>query len=272
MGTSSAPTPCRWPRTWKARRPRRARTATWKRGALLRSSTLASDLRAVRARAAAWQRRFAAPILDRSDEHRRSPVERNLAGKPEFDAIRVPLSQLRADLALRLAGARRKLTSDANFLQVVLLVAAGLILGSVLAAGLPAAAHHHATAGANSGAKPAGRGAASSPDPSSRQRRRARDRRARATRSTRCAGESCDELATVEAARAALRGAGARADTALTPSSSSSPTSPRTTCRSRCARSRASARRLSAATTASSTSAPTSTSTSPSTAPSGCRS
>jgi signal transduction histidine kinase len=103
--------------------------------ALVGSSTLAADLRSVRAKADAWQRRFVAPTLDRTGEHHTAPIERDLAGKPEFDAIRVPLSRLRADLALRLASARRQLSADANFLQVVLLIAAGLILGSVLAAG-----------------------------------------------------------------------------------------------------------------------------------------
>ena len=94
------------------------------------------DVRDTQARALAWQTRFVAPILRRTAEGHTGAIPRSLTGKGLFDAIRKSLVRLRADLSGRLAGARSQLDSDANFLQAMLIVAAALILGSVLGAGL----------------------------------------------------------------------------------------------------------------------------------------
>jgi signal transduction histidine kinase len=96
---------------------------------------LQRDVKAVRARASAWQRRFVAPAL--RDTRARSADARKptFAGKALFNAIRVSLRRLRNDLSRRLAGAESQLSSDASFLKVVLLIAAALILGSVIGAG-----------------------------------------------------------------------------------------------------------------------------------------
>jgi signal transduction histidine kinase len=99
------------------------------------SSTLAADVRAVRARARAWQSAFVAPILRRTRAGHTGSIPPTLSGKGLFDAIRVSLAQLRGDLSAKLTSARQKLNSDASFLQIVLLVAAALILGSVIGAG-----------------------------------------------------------------------------------------------------------------------------------------
>jgi signal transduction histidine kinase len=96
---------------------------------------LMADLRYTRGRANAWQTRFVAPILRRTAAGHTGAIPRTLAGKGLFDAIRKSLARLRSDLSAKLADARHKLDSDAGFLQAMLLVAAGLILGSVVGAG-----------------------------------------------------------------------------------------------------------------------------------------
>ncbi len=98
-------------------------------------ATLTADLRDTRARASAWQTQFVVPILHRTAEGHTGAVPRTLAGKGLFDGIRKSLARLRGDLSSNLADARRKLDSDARFLQAMLLVAGGLILGSVIGAG-----------------------------------------------------------------------------------------------------------------------------------------
>ena len=98
-------------------------------------SMLAADVRAVRERALAWQVRFVIPIMASTREGHTGAVPPTLAGKGLFDAIRAALARLQGDLAARLTSARRRLDNDASFLELVLLVAAALILGSVVGAG-----------------------------------------------------------------------------------------------------------------------------------------
>ena len=106
-----------------------------RRGAVT-GSVLVDDLRRVRARAGTWQLRFVEPILRSAPTADTRSIAHTLAGKRLFDAIRASLGQLQGDLASRLASERRQLSSDASFLEDVLLIAAGLIVGSVLGAGL----------------------------------------------------------------------------------------------------------------------------------------
>jgi signal transduction histidine kinase len=96
---------------------------------------LTGDVQAVRVRARAWQLQFAQPALDKVRTGQTESVAESVRGKTLFDALRVPLDRLQADLTSRLELARQQLEDDANFLQIVLLVAAGLILGSVIGAG-----------------------------------------------------------------------------------------------------------------------------------------
>jgi signal transduction histidine kinase len=98
-------------------------------------STLAADVAALRTRAQTWQHRFVVPNLRLTATGHTGSIPPNLAGKGLFDAIRIALGHLRTGLTARLASARRQLASDAHFMQIVLLVAAGLILGSVIGAG-----------------------------------------------------------------------------------------------------------------------------------------
>ena len=98
-------------------------------------SKLTGEVRAVRSRARAWQQQFVGPTLQHTNGGHLGAVSPTLAGKGLFDAIRVALGRLQADLAGRVASAHSRLDSDARFLQIVLLVAAALILGSVIGAG-----------------------------------------------------------------------------------------------------------------------------------------
>ncbi|MFZ1926804.1 MAG: ATP-binding protein [Solirubrobacteraceae bacterium] len=97
--------------------------------------TLTGDVQAVRERAHAWQLQFAQPTLRKIHMGHSESVTANVKGKALFDALRVPLEQLQAALNSRLMLARQQLENDASFLQVVLLVAAALILGSLIGAG-----------------------------------------------------------------------------------------------------------------------------------------
>jgi signal transduction histidine kinase len=99
-------------------------------------SMLTPDVRRVRARAQAWQLQFVVPVLRLTRKGPAASTPPTLAGKHLFDAVRASLGELRAHLSGRLAGARRQLSDDASFLQDVLLVAAALIVGSLLGAGL----------------------------------------------------------------------------------------------------------------------------------------
>jgi signal transduction histidine kinase len=98
-------------------------------------STLVDDVHVTRLRAQAWQRQFVAPILRRTHAGHTGSIPPTLAGKGLFDAIRVAIGRLHSDLAGKLSSSRQRLSSDAGFLQAVLLVAAALILGSVIGAG-----------------------------------------------------------------------------------------------------------------------------------------
>jgi signal transduction histidine kinase len=99
------------------------------------AASVALDVRQVRARVLAWKRRFVAPILRRTREGHTGAIPPTLAGKGLFDAIRVSLNSLHSDLSVKLTSARKQLNSDASFLQIMLLLAAALILGSVIGAG-----------------------------------------------------------------------------------------------------------------------------------------
>jgi signal transduction histidine kinase len=96
---------------------------------------LSHDLEAVRISAHAWQQQFVVPALRDTRTVNGRPTPRTLAGKGLFDTLRVSLGRMQHDLAGRLAASERQLESDANFLKIVLIIAAALILGSVIGAG-----------------------------------------------------------------------------------------------------------------------------------------
>ncbi len=97
-------------------------------------SKLSADLGRVRARVRSWQVGYTAPELASVAASR--PPRAPLAGRHLFDGIRASLGDLRSDLDANLGRARARLVSDARLLDVVLYLAAALIIGSVLASGL----------------------------------------------------------------------------------------------------------------------------------------
>jgi signal transduction histidine kinase len=96
---------------------------------------LSTDVSAVRTRTQAWQTQFVMPIMLSIRAGHTGSVPPTLSGKGLFDAIRTALARLRGDLSARLISARQQLNVDANFLQIALIVATALILGSLLGAG-----------------------------------------------------------------------------------------------------------------------------------------
>jgi len=103
--------------------------------AMVAPSDLLAELEAVRSRAHAWRLEFVEPALHRQRREGRSLAASKL-GKQRFDAVRAALASLQGDLERRLASGNRELERDARLLRLVLFVAGGLILLSVLAAGL----------------------------------------------------------------------------------------------------------------------------------------
>ena len=97
---------------------------------------LAIELAAVKSKAVAWRRQFVEPAL--ADPHlaARQAAGTSLGGKPQFDALRVALGHLRDRLEAKDGQARNALQSAADRLQLLLVLAAVLILGGVIGAGL----------------------------------------------------------------------------------------------------------------------------------------
>jgi len=98
--------------------------------------TVTAEVDAVSAAAAAWRTGYVEPILRLTDRTRRGSLTASLHGKQLFNAIRVPLGALQADLTRKDTQTRAQLNQAATLLAVALLIAAALIIGSVLGAGL----------------------------------------------------------------------------------------------------------------------------------------
>ena len=99
-------------------------------------SSLAVELAAVRAAAAAWRHQFVEPALAAPRVIARRSVGTDLAGKRQFDALRRTLGHLQDALEAKDAQARTGLQSASDKLQLLLILAAVLILGGVIGAGL----------------------------------------------------------------------------------------------------------------------------------------
>jgi signal transduction histidine kinase len=96
---------------------------------------LAAELTTVQARAETWRTEFVAPAVANPRLTARSASDGDLEGKQQFDALRASLATLRGVLEARDTQARDALQSAADRLEVLLILAAVLILGGVLAAG-----------------------------------------------------------------------------------------------------------------------------------------
>ncbi len=97
------------------------------------TSQLPADLAAVRARAEAWRSSYVLPIL--AQPRRPNATALDTRGKQLFDAIRRALERLHANLTRRDNEVRRQFFHEAKVLELVLILAGALILGSVAGAG-----------------------------------------------------------------------------------------------------------------------------------------
>ncbi len=96
---------------------------------------VAPDVAKVRAAADAWRGGYVAPTLIEPNLSKRQSIALDLHGKQLFDVVRGSLTSLVRTLNAKSTHARANLTSAADTLQTLLILAGALILGAVLAAG-----------------------------------------------------------------------------------------------------------------------------------------
>ncbi|HEX3911243.1 MAG TPA: ATP-binding protein [Solirubrobacteraceae bacterium] len=94
------------------------------------------DVARVRSSADAWRGGYVAPTLIEPHSSKAQAIMADRAGKRLFDGVRSSLATLERELDIKDADARDRLEDAAGSLQTLLIVAAVLILGGVLAAGL----------------------------------------------------------------------------------------------------------------------------------------
>jgi signal transduction histidine kinase len=99
-------------------------------------ATIAMEVELVRARAQTWQRELVTPVLAHSRQSASRSLAVNVEGKHLFDAVRTSLTQLQSALTRKDMQTRKQLEHSASTLQLLLVLAAVLILGGVLGAGL----------------------------------------------------------------------------------------------------------------------------------------
>jgi signal transduction histidine kinase len=96
----------------------------------------AANVDLVRARVDAWQSQYVSPALAAGRSSAPRPIAVEVEGKRLFDSVRASLRQMDGELQRVDTSARAKLNAAAAKLEVLLIVAAALILGGLLAAGL----------------------------------------------------------------------------------------------------------------------------------------
>jgi signal transduction histidine kinase len=96
---------------------------------------VAADVARVRAAADAWRSVYVAPTLIEPNLSKRRSIALDQRGKRLFDVVRGSLASLVRTLNAKSTHARANLTSAADTLQTLLILAGALILGAVLAAG-----------------------------------------------------------------------------------------------------------------------------------------
>jgi signal transduction histidine kinase len=95
-----------------------------------------ADINLVRARVDAWQSKYVSPALAGGHSAAPRPIAIEVEGKRLFDSVRASLRQLDGELQRVDTNARAKLNAAAAKLEILLILAAVLILGGLLAAGL----------------------------------------------------------------------------------------------------------------------------------------
>jgi signal transduction histidine kinase len=94
---------------------------------------VAAELAMVQIASQSWEHKYAVPSLASPTTHRSVVID--LEGKRLFDAVRLSLGRLQKALEVEDSQTRDKLEDAASNLQLLLIVAAVLILGGVLGAG-----------------------------------------------------------------------------------------------------------------------------------------
>jgi signal transduction histidine kinase len=96
---------------------------------------VAADIAVVRGHVEAWHDRYVSPVLAGDGASQPRPISVEVQGKHLFDSVRGSIGQLQSALQSAESSARSKLNGAAARLEALLIVAAVLILGGVLAAG-----------------------------------------------------------------------------------------------------------------------------------------
>jgi signal transduction histidine kinase len=98
-------------------------------------ATVVAEVEMVRRRAQTWRVTYVAPALLHRRRLGSRSIQSDLMGKQLFDAVRASLARLQGALEARDAQTRAELERAASNLELLLVLAAVLILGGVLAAG-----------------------------------------------------------------------------------------------------------------------------------------
>ena len=96
---------------------------------------VATEVELVRARAQTWRRELVAPVLAHTHQPTRRSVGEDVEGKQLFDTVRASLGRLHTALVRKNLETRHQLNRAASTTQLLLVLAAVLILGGVLGAG-----------------------------------------------------------------------------------------------------------------------------------------
>jgi signal transduction histidine kinase len=96
---------------------------------------IAAEVRAVRAYAQAWRSKYVTPVLAYRRQSARRSITEDLRGKRLFDDVRGSISRLQFSLNRLDTVTRDQLENAGDTLQLLLILAAVLILGGVLGAG-----------------------------------------------------------------------------------------------------------------------------------------
>ena len=99
------------------------------------AAAISSEVDVVRVRAQAWQHGFVERALLHARRGAAGSVAPSAQGKTLFDSVRRALARLQGDLAHRESAAGARLSHEASVLQLALILAGALILGSVAGSG-----------------------------------------------------------------------------------------------------------------------------------------
>ncbi len=96
---------------------------------------IAADVAIVRARAQTWKRAFVAPALARGRRSEGESIAADVDGKRLFDDVRRALAHLQSSILKRESQTRTQLDNAASNLNLLLALAAALIVGGIAGAG-----------------------------------------------------------------------------------------------------------------------------------------